>query len=53
VMQPRPVPERPTIVSMPEAWSTGGYGLAIIDSIADRWGVQVQPPSVWFEMRLW
>jgi anti-sigma regulatory factor (Ser/Thr protein kinase) len=52
VIQSGPVPERPSIVSMPEAWSTGGYGLAIIDSIADRWGVQVQPPSVWFEIRL-
>ena len=52
VTQPRPVPERPSIVSMPEGWSTGGYGLVIIDSIADRWGVHVQPPSVWFEIRL-
>src|SRR3954454_19727020 len=52
VMQPRPMPERPSIVSMPEGWATGGYGLAIIDSIADRWGVHVQPQSVWFEIRL-
>jgi anti-sigma regulatory factor (Ser/Thr protein kinase) len=51
VIQLGPVPERPSIVNMPEAWSTGGYGLAIIDSIADRWGVQVQPPSVWFDIR--
>jgi anti-sigma regulatory factor (Ser/Thr protein kinase) len=52
VTQPGPVPERPSIVEMPTAWSTGGYGLAIVDTIADRWGVRLDPPSVWFELRL-
>jgi anti-sigma regulatory factor (Ser/Thr protein kinase) len=52
VMQPRPVPERPSIADVPEGWSTRGYGLRIIDAVADRWGVQLDPPSVWFELRL-
>jgi anti-sigma regulatory factor (Ser/Thr protein kinase) len=52
VIQPGPVPERPTIVNMPGPWSTGGYGLGILDAVADRWGVQVDPPSVWFELFL-
>jgi anti-sigma regulatory factor (Ser/Thr protein kinase) len=52
VTQPGPIPERPSIVEMPEPWSTGGYGLAIVDTVADRWGVRVDPPSVWFELRL-
>jgi anti-sigma regulatory factor (Ser/Thr protein kinase) len=52
VMQSLPVPERPSIVNLPKAWSTGGYGLVIIDSVADRWGVQLQPPAVWFEVQL-
>ena len=52
VVQVGPPPERPSIVNMPHPWSTSGYGLAIIDSIADRWGVQLEPPSVWFELEL-
>ena len=52
VIQPRPVPERLTIADVPEGWSTGGYGLRIVDAVADRWGVQLDPPSVWFELRL-
>jgi anti-sigma regulatory factor (Ser/Thr protein kinase) len=52
VIQPRPVPERPSIAAMPEGWSTRGYGLRIVDAVADRWGVQLDPPSVWFELRL-
>jgi anti-sigma regulatory factor (Ser/Thr protein kinase) len=50
VTQPGPVPERPTIVSMPDPWSTSGYGLGVVDAVAHRWGVQLDPPSVWFEM---
>lgn len=52
VTQPGPVPERPSIVNMPDPWSTSGYGFAILDAIADRWGVRLDPPSVWFELRL-
>jgi anti-sigma regulatory factor (Ser/Thr protein kinase) len=52
VVQPGPVPERPSIIDMPPAWSTGGYGLGIIDAIVDRWGIHVEPPSVWFELHL-
>jgi anti-sigma regulatory factor (Ser/Thr protein kinase) len=52
VIQTRPVPERPSIADMPEGWASRGYGLRIIDAIADRWGVQLDPPSVWFELRL-
>jgi len=52
VIQPRPVPERLSIADVPEGWSTGGYGLRIVDAVADRWGVHLDPPSVWFELRL-
>ena len=30
----------------------GGYGLGVLDAVADRWGVELEPPSVWFELRL-
>jgi anti-sigma regulatory factor (Ser/Thr protein kinase) len=52
VIQPRPVPERLSIADVPAGWSTSGYGLRIVDAVADRWGVQLEPPSVWFELRL-
>jgi anti-sigma regulatory factor (Ser/Thr protein kinase) len=52
VTQPGPVPARPSIVNMPDPWSTSGYGLGIIDGVADRWGVSLDPPSVWFELKL-
>jgi anti-sigma regulatory factor (Ser/Thr protein kinase) len=52
VIQPGPGPERPSNVNMPDPWSTSGYGLGIIDAVADRWGVQLDPPSVWFELRI-
>ena len=52
VIQPGPVGDRPSIVAMPDPWSTSGYGLVIVDAVADQWGVHVDPPSVWFEMRL-
>ena len=52
VTQPGPVPERPSIVNMPDPWSSGGYGLGILDAVANRWGVQLDPPSVWFELSL-
>jgi anti-sigma regulatory factor (Ser/Thr protein kinase) len=52
VIQPGPAPERPSIVDVPDPWSTSGYGLGIIDAIADRWGVHLDPPSVWFELHL-
>ena len=51
VTQPGPVPDRP-VVNMPDPWSTSGYGLGIVDAVADRWGVQLDPPSVWFEISL-
>ena len=39
--QPVPEPER----------GEGGWGLAILDQLADRWGVRKGPPtSVWFEL---
>jgi hypothetical protein len=37
---------------MPSLWSTSGYGLGIVDTISDRWGVRLDPPSVWFELSL-
>jgi anti-sigma regulatory factor (Ser/Thr protein kinase) len=52
VIQPRPVPPLPSIAHMPEGWATNGYGLAIVEAVADRWGVHVDPPSVWFEVRV-
>ena len=52
VIQPGPVRDVPSIVEMPEPWSTHGYGLGILDAVAARWGVQVDPPSVWFELSL-
>lgn len=52
VTQPGPIPERPSIVNMPDPWSKGGYGLGIIDEVADRWGVHPDPPSVWFELEM-
>ena len=41
VTQPGPVPDRPSIVNMPDPWSTSGYGLGIVDAVADRWGVRL------------
>jgi anti-sigma regulatory factor (Ser/Thr protein kinase) len=52
VIQPRPVPPLPSIAEIPEGWPTNGYGLAIVEAVADRWGVHVDPPSVWFEVHL-
>jgi hypothetical protein len=49
----RPVPERLTIADVPEGWSTGGYGLRIVDAVDGPMRcVQLDPPSVWFELRL-
>ena len=28
----------------------GGWNLALVERIADRWGIQPAHPSVWFEM---
>jgi anti-sigma regulatory factor (Ser/Thr protein kinase) len=52
VIQVRPVPQLPSIATMPEGWSIGGYGLRVLDAVADRWGVGLDPPSVWFELHL-
>jgi anti-sigma regulatory factor (Ser/Thr protein kinase) len=52
VIQTRPVPQLPSIAIMPEGWSIGGYGLGVLDAVADRWGVGLDPPSVWFELDL-
>jgi anti-sigma regulatory factor (Ser/Thr protein kinase) len=52
VVQPGPVRDVPSIVEMPEPWSTNGYGLSIVDAVTDRWGVHLSPPSVWFELGL-
>jgi anti-sigma regulatory factor (Ser/Thr protein kinase) len=32
--------------------SPGGWGLVLVDSISDRWGVSRRPPHVWFELDL-
>jgi anti-sigma regulatory factor (Ser/Thr protein kinase) len=41
--KPEPVPE--------EERGAGGWGLVILDRLADRWGVRSGPPScVWFEV---
>ena len=36
------------------AAATSGYGLFLVDALADRWGVETGPPqsSVWFEIDL-
>jgi anti-sigma regulatory factor (Ser/Thr protein kinase) len=28
----------------------GGWGLMLVESIADRWGVEREPTTVWFEL---
>lgn len=28
----------------------GGWGLHIVDGIADRWGIETRPTRVWFEL---
>ena len=28
----------------------GGFGLVLVDELADRWGVQRERPCVWFEL---
>lgn len=39
------------LVAASERPSSGGYGLALVDAVADRWGVEVGPPGcVWFEV---
>jgi anti-sigma regulatory factor (Ser/Thr protein kinase) len=36
-----------------EKRGVGGWGLYLVDSMADRWGVRAGPPSsVWFEIAL-
>ena len=35
----------------PSKDTAGGWGLVIIDRIAERWGVETSPASVWFELR--
>jgi anti-sigma regulatory factor (Ser/Thr protein kinase) len=36
----------------PERRGNGGWGLHIVDKLADRWGVRRGPPTrVWFEIR--
>ena len=52
VIQSGPTRDIPSIVEMPEPWSTHGYGLSIVDAVTDRWGVHLDPPSVWFQFRL-
>ena len=33
-----------------EPGADGGWGLRIVDRIADRWGVEPSGPEVWFEL---
>jgi hypothetical protein len=28
----------------------GGFGLALVEDLADTWGVQAEPPCVWFRL---
>ena len=28
----------------------GGWGLVLVDGLADRWGVELEPTTVWFEL---
>jgi anti-sigma regulatory factor (Ser/Thr protein kinase) len=35
----------------PERGAAGGWGLVIIDRIAERWGVEERPAGMWFELR--
>lgn len=39
----------------PSSWSnpTGGWGLQLVDRLADEWGVEAEGPcnKVWFELR--
>jgi anti-sigma regulatory factor (Ser/Thr protein kinase) len=40
------------VIAPRERGARGGYGLAIVAAVADRWGVDPGPPgSVWFEVR--
>jgi anti-sigma regulatory factor (Ser/Thr protein kinase) len=40
------------VIPAPERGAGGGYGLAIVAALADRWGVDPGPPgNVWFEVR--
>ena len=43
-------PREPLVLPGPDA--EGGRGLAIVDELADRWGVEGDPPgkTVWFEL---
>jgi anti-sigma regulatory factor (Ser/Thr protein kinase) len=37
----------------PEDRGDGGFGLAIVDSVADRWGIEAGPPGrVWFDVAI-
>jgi anti-sigma regulatory factor (Ser/Thr protein kinase) len=43
----------PTAISMPDAEATSGRGLALLDSLADRWGVtRSGEHRVWFDLEL-
>jgi anti-sigma regulatory factor (Ser/Thr protein kinase) len=34
----------------PRRTEPGGWGLMLVDDIADRWGVEREPTKVWFEL---
>jgi anti-sigma regulatory factor (Ser/Thr protein kinase) len=34
----------------PERSEPGGWGLMLVEGIADRWGVEREPTKVWFEL---
>jgi anti-sigma regulatory factor (Ser/Thr protein kinase) len=46
-----PPPEPEHIEAPPTPGVAGGWGLVIIDRIAERWGVEPHPATVWFDVR--
>jgi anti-sigma regulatory factor (Ser/Thr protein kinase) len=39
------------IREMGDGGASGGFGLRIVDALADRWGVYEDTTNVWFELR--
>jgi anti-sigma regulatory factor (Ser/Thr protein kinase) len=43
--------DRTTLVRSPRP-DRGGWGLFLVEELSDRWGIQADPHSVWFEIDL-